>query len=151
MAPQDASVALAHDYLLVLRGAERTFAEMAEVWPAASISTLLYDEAGTAGVFAGRDVRTSVLQRLGVDQGSSRTSRPLSPELAKRPPLPAHQLVVSSSSASAHAVRPAPGAKHVTYCHSPFRYAWHEQARALAEVPAVARPALRLALARHRR
>src|SRR3954454_14103044 len=119
MAPQDASVALAHDYLLVLRGAERTFAEMAAVWPAASISTLLYDEAGTAGVFAGRDIRTSVLQRLGVDQSSFRKFLPLYPELAKRLPLPDHQLVVSSSSAFAHGVRPAPGARHVTYCHSP--------------------------------
>ena len=31
----------------------------------------------------------------------------------------------------------AAGAVHVCYCHSPFRYAWYEQERALAEVPAV--------------
>jgi glycosyltransferase involved in cell wall biosynthesis len=47
-------------------------------------------------------------------------------------------------------VRPRPGAVHVCYCHTPFRYAWHEQARALAEVPAVLRPALAVALRRHR-
>ena len=49
-----ARLALVHDYLLVLRGAERTFAAMADVWPEAPIVTLLYDEEGTDGRFAGR-------------------------------------------------------------------------------------------------
>src|SRR5207248_8442929 len=52
------------------------------------------------------------------------------------------KLVVSSSSAFAHGVRPGPDAVHVCYCHSPFRYAWHERDRALEEAPAPLRPAL---------
>jgi glycosyltransferase involved in cell wall biosynthesis len=51
-------------------------------------------------------------------------------------------LVVSSSSAFAHGVRPGAGAVHVCYCHSPFRYAWHERGRALEEAPAPLRPAV---------
>jgi glycosyltransferase involved in cell wall biosynthesis len=39
----------------------------------------------------------------------------------------------------------------VCYCHAPFRYAWYEEDRALAEVPAVLRGALRLQLRRMRR
>jgi glycosyltransferase involved in cell wall biosynthesis len=39
----------------------------------------------------------------------------------------------------------------VCYCHAPFRYVWHEQARALSEAPAALRPLLRLELARLRR
>ena len=58
---------LVHDYLLVLRGAERTFATIADTWPEAPISTLLYDEAGTEARFAGRRVSTSPLQRLGIN------------------------------------------------------------------------------------
>ncbi len=50
--------------------------------------------------------------------------------------------VLSSSTAFAHGVRKPPGARHVCYCNSPFRYAWHERAVALAEVPAPLRPAL---------
>ena len=38
--------ALVHDYLLVMRGAERTFAAMADAWPEAPIYTLLYDRDG---------------------------------------------------------------------------------------------------------
>ena len=65
-------VGLVHDYLLVLRGAERTFAAMADCWPGAPVHTLLYDEAGTRRAFAGRMVRTSYLQHLHVGQSGFR-------------------------------------------------------------------------------
>jgi glycosyltransferase involved in cell wall biosynthesis len=143
-------VALVHDYLLVLRGAERTFAEIAEIWSGAPIHTLLYDPEGTRGRFAGREVVTSPLQRLGVGQKSFRRLLPVYPWAVRRLPLNDHALVVSSSSAFAHGVRPDPGARHVCYCHTPFRYAWHDRARARREVPRPLRPALELALWRHR-
>jgi glycosyltransferase involved in cell wall biosynthesis len=141
---------LVHDYLLVLRGAERTFAAMADTWADAPIVTLLYDEPGTQGRFAGRSVTTSPLQRLGVRQGSFRALLPVLPTATRRLELSGFDCAVSSSSAFAHGVRPPPGARHVCYCHSPFRYAWHEQERALAEVPGPLRPLLALALRRHR-
>jgi glycosyltransferase involved in cell wall biosynthesis len=52
-------------------------------------------------------------------------------------------LVISSSSAFAHGVRPRDGAVHICYCHSPFRYVWHERDVALSEVPTYMRPLLR--------
>ena len=69
-------LALVHDYLLVMRGAERTFAAMAGAWPEAPIVTLLYDEAGSEGRFAGRSVSTSFLQRLGARQHNFRALLP---------------------------------------------------------------------------
>jgi glycosyltransferase involved in cell wall biosynthesis len=145
-----ARLALAHDYLLVLRGAERTFGAIADMWPDAPIVTLLYDEAGTAKRFAGRRIETSALQALGARQSNFRRLLPLYPIAVRHLPLDGFDCVVSSSSAFAHGVRVPNGAIHVCYCHSPFRYAWHERARALAETPAPLRPALSLALRRHR-
>jgi glycosyltransferase involved in cell wall biosynthesis len=144
------SAALVHDYLLVMRGAERTFAAMASCWPEAPIYTLLYDEEGTAGRFAGRAVHTSYLQGLGLRQGGFRVLLPLLPRAAERLRLRDHDLVISSSSAFAHGIRPAERTVHVCYCHSPFRYAWQERERALAEAPRLLRPALRRTLARIR-
>jgi glycosyltransferase involved in cell wall biosynthesis len=144
------SLALAHDYLLVMRGAERTFAEIAACWPAAPIYTLLYDEAAVAAGFAGREVHTSRLQRLGASQRSFRYLLPLFPATTERLPVDAYDVVVSSSSAFAHGLRPRPGALHVCYCHSPFRYAWHERDRALEEAPRLARPLMRRTLKRIR-
>jgi glycosyltransferase involved in cell wall biosynthesis len=150
-APRGARVVLAHDYLLVTRGAERVFATIADLYPDAPIFTLLYDEHGTAGRFAGRAVTASALQRLGVSQDGFRKLLPLYPLAVERLRLPPCDLVLSSSSAFAHGVHAPAGAVHVCYCHAPFRYAWYEQERALAEVAAPLRPALRLALARMRR
>ena len=145
------STCLVHDYLLVMRGAERTFAALGECWPDAPIYTLLYDPQGTRGRFIDRDVRTSYLQHLGIRQSGFRRLLPLFPGAAERLPIERHGLVITSSSAFAHGVRPREGAVHVCYCYSPFRYAWYEERRALAEVPRLARPALRRTLARIRR
>jgi glycosyltransferase involved in cell wall biosynthesis len=145
------NVVLAHDYLLVLRGAERTFAAIADEYSDAPIFTLLYDESGCAGRFAGRDVHTSPLQHLRVGQRHFRRLLPLYPLAVERLRPPACELVLSSSSAFAHGVRVPEGAAHVCYCHAPFRYAWYEQERALAEVAPPLRPVLRVLLARMRR
>ena len=149
--PTPASVGLVHDYLLVLRGAERTFCAMASCWPGAPVYTLLFDPAPFRDQLAGRRITVSRLNRLPVDQRSFRRLLPLLPPAASRLPVARHDLVVSSSSAFAHGVRPAPGAVQVCYCHSPFRYAWHERDRALEEVPAPLRRPLSASLSAVRR
>src|ERR1700730_4028210 len=142
----DERVVLAHDYLLVMRGAERTFAAIAQLYESLPIFTLLYDEQGTNGRFAGRAITTSPLQRLGIGQSNFRKLLPLYPFAVERLRLPPCDVVLSSSSAFAHGVRVPPGALHLCYCHAPFRYAWYEEQRALAETPAVLRPLLRAQL-----
>lgn len=151
--PDSASkrVTLAHDYLLVMRGAERTFAAIADLYPQAPIFTLLYDERGTSRRFAGRSLTTSPLQRLGAGQSNFRRLLPLYPWAVERLKLPPSDVVLSSSSAFAHGVPVPAGAVHVCYCYTPFRYAWYEQERALAETPALIRPLLRRQLERIRR
>lgn len=142
---------LAHDYLLVLRGAERVFAQMADMYPGAPVLTLLYDREATEDRFAGHDVTTSPLQRLGAAQHNFRRLLPLYPWAVGRLRPPACELVLSSSSAFMHGLKAPPGAVHVCYCHAPFRYAWYEEARALSEAPRTLRPALRGLLAAMRR
>jgi len=134
-----------------MRGAERTFAAIAELYPAAPIFTLLYDEHGTNERFAGRAITTSPLQRLNVHQSTFRRLLPLYPLAVDRLRLPPCDLVLSSSSAFAHGVRAPQGAVHVCYCYTPFRYAWYEEARALGENSSLLRPLLRLQLRRIRR
>jgi glycosyltransferase involved in cell wall biosynthesis len=150
-APPGPRVVLAHDYLLVMRGAERSFAAIAGLYGQAPIFTLLYDEQGTDGRFAGRALTTSPLQRLGVRQEGFRRLLPLYPWAVGRLELPPCEVVLSSSSAFAHGVRKPPGAVHVCYCYTPFRYAWYEQQRALDESPAPLRAPLRMVLERIRR
>jgi glycosyltransferase involved in cell wall biosynthesis len=124
---------------------------MAELWPEAPIYTLLYDEAGTGGVFKGREIHTSYLRGLHAQRDDFRRLLPLFPRAAEHLPVQDYDLIISSSSAFAHGVRPAPHAVHVCYCHTPFRYAWIERERALREVHPLMRPALRRFLNRMRK
>jgi glycosyltransferase involved in cell wall biosynthesis len=142
---------LVHDYLLVMRGAERTFAEIAACFPDAPIATLLYDPIGTAGRFLHRQVRTSFLQPAAADQRRFRRFLPLLPFATRRLPLGNAGVVISSSSAFAHGVCPAPNAVHISYCHSPFRYVWHERRRTEDGVPLPLRPLARGVLGAVRR
>ncbi len=146
-----ADVALAHDYLLVMRGAERVFAAIADMFEAAPILTLLYDREALGWRFAGHSVTTSPLQHLGVDQRNFRRMLPLYPAAASRLRVPPCDALISSSSAFASGIRAPAGAVHLCYCHSPFRYVWHERERALAETPAVLRGPMRGVLAMIRR
>src|ERR1700693_5618349 len=70
--PLAGRITLAHDYLLVMRGAERTFAAIADLYAQAPIFALLHDEPGTNGRFSGRSITTSPLQRLGIGQSTFR-------------------------------------------------------------------------------
>ncbi len=67
-----------------MRGAERTFAAIADLYSDAPIFTLLYDEQGTSERFAGRSITTSPLQRLASHQSTFRRLLPLYPS-ASRP------------------------------------------------------------------
>ncbi len=143
-------VALIHDFLLDVRGAERTFAALADIYPQADLFTAVYDERGTEGRFAHRTVNTSFLQRL---RPTSRTFRPLLPfypYAMEALDLSGYDLVLSSSSAWAHGVIVDPDAVHVCYCHNPFRYAWNARDETLAERGTVQRAALRVVFQRWR-
>jgi glycosyltransferase involved in cell wall biosynthesis len=148
--PADARVSLVHDYLLVMRGAERTFAAIAELYERAPIFTLLHDEHAVDARFSGRSITTSSLQRLGIDQSTFRRLLPLYRFAVERLALPESDVVLSSSSAFAHGVLVPEGAVHVCYCYTPFRYAWDEEAFALRELVPALRPLLRWQLAQIR-
>jgi glycosyltransferase involved in cell wall biosynthesis len=143
-------VALVHDFLLDLRGAERVFAAICDAWPEADVFTAVYDEQGTEGRFAARSPRTSFLQRVRPSARTFRGLLPLYPYAIESLDLRGYDLVISSSSAWAHGVLPDPGAVHVCYCHNPFRYAWSEREATLAARRAPVRLPLELVLARWR-
>jgi glycosyltransferase involved in cell wall biosynthesis len=143
-------VALVHDFLLDLRGAERVFAAICDAWPEADVFTAVYDEDGTEGRFAARAPRTSFLQRLRPSARTFRGLLPLYPHAIESLDLRGYDLVISSSSAWAHGVLPEPGAVHVCYCHNPFRYAWSEREATLAARRRATRLPLQVVLSRWR-
>ena len=91
-------VALVHDFLLDLRGAERVFAAICDIWPEADVFTAVYDELGTEGRFSDRAPRTSFLQHL---RPTARSFRRESAPQVRKPRVP------SPAAASPHPAGPA--------------------------------------------
>lgn len=142
------SPVLVHDYLLVMRGAERSFLALCDLWPQAPVATLLFDRDVFGARLHTHPIRTSRLQRLGLTQSAFKAALPVFPPAAERLDVSGHRLVISSSSAFAHGVLPDEGAVHLCYCYTPFRYAWYEQQRGVASAPAPLRPLVRASLRR---
>src|SRR3954447_20159593 len=148
--PHQPRVALVHDFLLDVRGAERVFLALCDLYPQADLFTAVYDEIGTEGRFADRNVHASFLQKTKPTARTFRALLPLYPYAIEALDLRGYDLVVSSSSAWAHGVIPEDHAVHVCYCHNPFRYAWNEREATLAARKPVARAALRVIFQRWR-
>jgi glycosyltransferase involved in cell wall biosynthesis len=151
MDPAPRRIALVHDFLLDVRGAERVFLAMCDLWPEADLFTPVYDERGTERRFAQRNVTTSFLQAVRPTAKTFRPLLPLYPYAIESFDLRGYDLVVSSSSAWAHGVVAPEGSTHVCYCHNPFRYAWTEREATLAARSALTRLPLAVVLSRWRR
>jgi glycosyltransferase involved in cell wall biosynthesis len=150
MKASEPRVALVHDFLLDLRGGERVFLALCDLFPDADLFTAVYDPAGTEGRFAHRSVHTSFLQKLHPNAGTFRRLLPLYPYAMEALDLSAYDLVLSSSSAWAHGVLPSADAVHVCYCHNPFRYAWNARDATLRAQHPVVRAGLGVVLKRWR-
>jgi len=135
-------VALVHDFLVDVRGAERVFLALCDLFPEADLFTAVYDEEGTEGRFAHRRLHTSFLQRLRPNARTFRALLPMYPAAMESLDLRGYDLVISSSSAWAHGVIPDEDAVHVCYCHNPFRYAWNARQETLAARGPLGRAAL---------
>lgn len=127
-------VALVHDFLVKLGGAERVLKVFADLYPDAPIYTLLYDEAVCGKVFPAERVQTSFLQKFpAFVRKRQKYLLPFMPRAIESFDLTEFDLVISSSSAYAHGVLIPSSAQHICYCHSPMRYAWDYTHEYLAE------------------
>ena len=107
-----------------MRGGEKVLLSLARIFPEAPIFPLLHVKGSVAPELEARDVRTSFLQRLPAVETRYRHYLPLFLAAAESFDLRGFDLVVSSSHCAAKGVRPAPGARHLCYCHTPMRYVW---------------------------
>jgi glycosyltransferase involved in cell wall biosynthesis len=119
-------VAIVHDYLTQRGGAERVVLALHELFPDAPIYTSVYDPENTFPAYAGRDIRTSFMQRLPHRGDAFRALLVLYPIAFSRLRLEGYDLVLSSSSGWAHGVD-ADGAVHVCYCYTPARWLYLQQ------------------------
>jgi len=123
---KNARIALVHDWLTGRRGGEKVLEVLAEIYPDAPIYTLFHFPGSQIPAIERRVIRTSFLQGMPFLRGHYRHYLPLFPLAAELFDLQDFDLVVSSSHCTAKGIIPSPEALHVSYIHSPVRYAWNQ-------------------------
>jgi glycosyltransferase involved in cell wall biosynthesis len=112
-------VAIAHDYLTQLGGAEKAVLAMSRAFPDAPIYTMLYEPSATYPEFAERDIRASLFNRLAPLRKNHRAGLPIFPVVAQSVFVDA-DIVLASSSGWAHGFRTR--GRKLIYCYSPARW-----------------------------
>ena len=118
-------VALVHDYLNQMGGAERVVIALHELFPDAPIYTSIYDPARVDPAFQKMDIRTSFMQKLPLVTKHHQPYLPLYPFAMEKLDLRGYDLVLSSSSAFSKGVITRPETLHICYCHTPMRWCWN--------------------------
>ena len=118
-------VALVHDYLNQMGGAERVVLALHELFPDAPLYTSIYDPQRVDAAFRSIDIRTTFMQKLPLVKKHHQPFLPLYPFAMERLDLRGYDLVLSSSSAFGKGVITRPGTMHICYCHTPMRWCWN--------------------------
>ncbi|MFD2328435.1 glycosyltransferase family 4 protein [Cohnella sp. GCM10020058] len=117
-------VAIVHDYLNQMGGAERVVASLLRMYPDAPVFTTIADRSRLPADLRAADIRTTWMQRIPGINKRFKLFFWLYPLAVRSMDLSGYDLIVSSSSAYAKGVRVPEGAVHLCYCHTPMRFAW---------------------------
>ncbi len=130
-------VALAHDWLVGMRGGEKVLERLAQTYGPTDLYTMVHKSAiRHADAIEACTIHTGQLQNW--PGGSGRLRRwylPLYPRIVDSIQLPADcfDILISTSSAFIKSLKPPVGRNgkpipHLCYCHTPARYLWDQQA-----------------------
>ena len=118
-------VALVHDYLNQMGGAERVVMAFHQIFPDAPIYTSIYDPQRVDPAFQEMDIRTSFMQKFPLVTRHHQPYLPFYPFAMESLDLRDYELVLSSSSAFGKGVITGPRTMHICYCHTPMRWCWN--------------------------
>jgi glycosyltransferase involved in cell wall biosynthesis len=121
-------VAVVHEWLDTYAGSERVVEQILHCFPQADVFAVVdFMAASERGFLGGRKVTTSFIQNLPLAKRAFRHYLGLMPYAVEQFDLTKYDVVISSSHAVAKGVITGPDQLHVSYVHSPMRYAWDLQ------------------------
>jgi glycosyltransferase involved in cell wall biosynthesis len=118
------TLALVHDWLNQMGGAEDVLETLAGIYPGAPIYTSIYAPDLMPAAYRQWPIRVSFMDRLPGVHRHHQPYLPLYPLAFERFDLAGHSLILSNKSGFCHGVRKPAGAVHVCYCLTPTRYVW---------------------------
>jgi len=128
--PENLRVAVIHDWLTTFAGSEKVLECLLQMFPGADLFVVVdFLPEKDRRFLEGHAVTTSFIQKLPLSKRHYRQYLPLMPLAVEQFDLKAYDLVISSSHAVAKGVITSPDQLHVSYVHSPMRYAWDMQSQ----------------------
>jgi len=125
---------LVHEWLTTWGGSEQVLEALAELYPQAPIHTLVHEPHNfTERAIGKHTVHTSFIQKLPWATRRYPFYLPLMPLAVEQFDLGGFDVVVSSNHAVAKGVLTRADQLHISYVHTPIRYAWDMQFRYLRE------------------
>jgi glycosyltransferase involved in cell wall biosynthesis len=127
-------VAIIHEWLVSYAGSERVLEQILTLFPDADLYSVVdFLTESQKGFIKNKIVKTSFIQRLPFAKRKYRQYLPIMPLAVEQFDLSNYDLIISSSHAVAKGVLTGPDQLHISYIHSPIRYAWDLQHEYLKE------------------
>ncbi len=106
---------------------------LCSLYPEAPIYTLLYDRNATGGVFDGKVIYTSFLQKIPFAKKHHRVFPLLMPLAMEQFDFSEYDTVISISASFAKGILTKPSTKHICYCLTPPRFLWDDSQKFVEE------------------
>ncbi len=123
-------VALVHEFLTQLGGAERVLLALLELFPEATVHTLVFDRTALGAQFDNFKIKTSFIQdfllKSGLGLKRYKWTLAMMPRAIESFDFTSFDLVFSDSSAFAKGVVVPKNIPHISYIHTPTRYLWQD-------------------------
>ena len=127
--------AIVHEWFTNYAGSERVVESFTNIWPEAKVFTLVdfLSEEERKIILKSKPPKTSFIQKLPFAKTKHRRYLPLFPFAIERFDFSEYDLIISSSHAVTKGLRKNKNQLHISYCHSPMRYAWDNTELYLSE------------------
>ncbi|MBI3336727.1 glycosyltransferase [Candidatus Peregrinibacteria bacterium] len=145
-------IAIVADWLTTIGGAEHVVRELLRIYPYAHLFTTVASGSPIQKFFD-HPIETTRLQSFYRLLHSHQLLLPLLPHAVENIDLAPYDIIISSSHAIAKGIIPPSHAQHLTYCHTPMRYAWEMEEQYLDDfsIPNIGKPIARAMLKKIRR
>ena len=119
-------IAIVHEWFAEYAGSERVVESFTNLWPDADVFALvdLLNEDERRIILKSKRPITSFIQKMPFAKTKHRYYLPLFPLAIERFNFAGYDIIISSSHAVTKGLKKTPNQLHISYCHSPMRYAW---------------------------
>lgn len=133
--PTEPRIAIVHEWFTTIAGSEKVVEQILHLFPQADVFAVHADPetVRTTKFLQGHNVKSSFISQLPRANKSYRSYLPLMPLAVEQFDLSGYDIVISSAHAVSKGVLTGPDQLHISYVHSPIRYAWDLQHQYLRE------------------